>query len=276
MGMNYYDALVLLEVAKRLPRKARVLTLGVPTLNFSPSQIAGELRKLDTDAQGTDFSSAAQFFRLLGFEEVDALDISDYEGANIVGDLNDPQLAERVGKRYDLVYDSGTIEHIFDVIGALRTIHSLVDVGGAVVHATPANGFVDHGFWQISPDLFRAFYAGAGYELLTSAFLVFGPRPYALPAIENVYRNRGRSFIVETLPEAIAVFAALKSRDVPATTIKLQEYYGMMHEKAGKQTAIAFYLPFGSPVLGRLSRNHSMAWLINMAARVRSALRRMS
>lgn len=274
MGMTIYDALVLSEVARLLPRKARVLTLGVPTLNFSAAMYAAEQARRPA-ASGTvsSFATAADFFRSLGFAEVDALDISDYEGANILGDLNDPDLARKIGKRYDLVYDSGTIEHIFDIVGALRSIHALIDIGGAIVHATPTNGFTDHGFWQVSPDLFRAAYGSSGYRPLTSAVFVFGLRPYALPAAQNLYRSRGRDFIMRNLPEAVAVFAAQKLKEEPMTGIRLQEYYGALHGEGQAGAEPAFFLPFGSPAWGSASRTGLVRQLTLLENALRGAAR---
>jgi hypothetical protein len=274
MGMTIYDALVLAEVARLLPRKARVLTLGVPALNFSAQMYTAEqARRRASPGSVSSFATAAEFFRSLGFADVDALDISDYEGANILGDLNDPDLVRKIGKRYDLVYDSGTIEHIFDIAGALRTIHALVDTGGAVVHATPTNGFTDHGFWQVSPDLFRAAYGSSGYRLLTSAVFVFGLRPYALPAEQNFYRSQGRSFVMANMPEAIAVFAAQKMQEAPMTNVRLQEYYGVIHDGKQQASEYAFFLPFGSAAMGRAARGTVMRRLLLAGDALRGRLR---
>jgi len=265
MGMTVYDALVIQEVAKRLPQKRNVLTLGVPTLNFQSQEVLATMPEAGRYA----FHTAADFFKLLGFAEVDALDISNYEGANVMGDLSDPLLAQKIGKKYDLIYDSGTVEHVFDIVQAFRTVHALVSVDGAVIHATPANGFVDHGFWQVSPDLLRTLYGSSGYSLLTSAFFVFGPRPYSLPAHENVYRKRGREFVMRNLPETIAVFSAQKRQDVPMGSMKLQQYYSELHGRESATCSLAFYQPFGSPALGRLSRNRLLNWFISVAGKLR-------
>src|SRR4051812_44393764 len=118
MGLLTYDALVLAKTAAAIGRPGSILTLGVPTLNFRSDDFVRqlddypELRQRAPEAW--KFEDQAGFFSGLGFSEIDALDISDYEGANVIGDLNDPGLGKRVGKTYDVVYDSGTIEHIFD------------------------------------------------------------------------------------------------------------------------------------------------------------------
>ena len=67
---------------------------------------------------------------------------------------------------YDLVYDGGTIEHIFDVKQALQNIMSLPRIGGRVIIHTMANNYFGHGFYQFSPELFyRAFSPENGYKV---------------------------------------------------------------------------------------------------------------
>jgi hypothetical protein len=250
VGLLIYDALVLARTATMIDRPERVCTLGVPTLNFRSEDFVRQLADYSELQSRTPkewkFDNHVGFFNGLGFSEVDALDISGYEGANIVGDLNDPGLANQIGKTYDLIYDSGTIEHIFDAPTALRTLASMVRIGGAIVHATPANGFMDHGLWQLSPDLFRTFYRAAGFSILTSAVFVFADPPYAVRADENFYRQHGRKYIVENFPEAIATFAAVKTRNVFPVRVDMQDYYKSMHEEnTVARDVSSFFLRFG-------------------------------
>jgi SAM-dependent methyltransferase len=268
MGMLIYDALVLTRIAAELPPGGRILTLGVPSLNFSAKDYKGAT--LPTSGQW-DYKT---FFTALGFKEIDALDISSYEGANIVGDLNDPNLADMVGYRYDLVYDCGTLEHIFDAPTALRTINRLIKIGGVVAHSTPANGFMDHGFWQVSPDLFRTFYRAAGFDILTSALFVLGEHSVALPADQNIYRQHGRRYLIENAPEAIAVFAARKRQDVSDINVALQDYYCQMHSGATDSATVAFFLPFGSPSRAKMFRNPFLRTPLQILRLVRKLLRR--
>jgi hypothetical protein len=249
MGMMLYDALVLTRVVRQLSNRRGVLTLGVPTLNFSYKDYKKQLDK----APGTveehghmvgEFHDHKEFFKNIGIETVSSLDISAYEGADIVGDLNDPKLAQKIGGRYDLIYDSGTIEHIFDISTALRTINDLIEIDGAIVHTSPANGFMDHGFWQISPDLLNSFYRSAGFEILTMSLLVLGDWIHAVPVNENYYRTKGRGFIAKELGEALLIFAARKTRDVPNVQLQLQDYYAQMHKGEERTDRTGFFIPF--------------------------------
>lgn len=246
MGMLIYDALVLAKAAEYVGVRDSVLTLGVPTLNFNDREFSTYARKVFPQAEW-QFEGQEAFFRASGFAEINALDISDYEGANFVGDLNDSHVAEKIGRQFGLVYDSGTIEHIFDVPTALRSICSLTRLGGVVVHATPTNGFMDHGFWQISPDLFRAFYRAAGFSILTSSIFVLGQDLRAWRAEENWYRTKGRKVVASRFPEAIAVFAARKDREVSVAEISMQDYYSNMHTKRAGEYESAFFIDFHRP-----------------------------
>src|SRR5690606_17887488 len=110
--------------------------------------------------------SRRPFFERLGFDLVDSLDVSDFEGCTHLLDLNEPGVPQRLRGRYDALYNGGTLEHVFDVRNALRNIHDLLRPGGMVIHIVPACGWVDHGFYQISPTLLTDYYAANRFELL--------------------------------------------------------------------------------------------------------------
>ncbi|HWY61209.1 MAG TPA: hypothetical protein VNW15_04855 [Rhizomicrobium sp.] len=254
MGMLIYDALVLTRIASTARAKKNVLTLGVPTLNFSCSNYRSAAKKIGIDVKGDNFREYRGFFEMLGYEQIVSLDISNYEGAEILGDLNDPTIASRINAQYDLVYDSGTIEHIFEITVALRTIRTLVRLGGVVVHASPANGFMDHGFWQISPDLFRSFYRSSGFDILTSALFTLGDAPVAFPADENIYRMRGRGFIAQNMSEALVIFAASKATTIENDNLTMQDYYSRMHAAKTTIHHSEFFIPYGSAQRAQLLR----------------------
>ncbi len=108
---------------------------------------------------------ADEFLRLLGARETTSVDRSDFEGATLLHDLNDP-FPEALRGRFDLVIDGGTLEHIFNYPAALRHCLEVVQVGGHFMTITPASGQMGHGFYQFSPELFfRVFSAENGFAL---------------------------------------------------------------------------------------------------------------
>lgn len=109
---------------------------------------------------------AEPFFEMLGASQVDSLDFSTFEGATIQHDLNQP-LPARLRAQYDLVFDGGTLEHIFNFPQALKSCMELVRPGGHFVQVTNANNFMGHGFWQISPELiYRVMSPANGFQAI--------------------------------------------------------------------------------------------------------------
>jgi len=111
------------------------------------------------DARSSNrFIEPESFFQLLGFEQVDSMDISPYEGANILFDLNSDELPEKLHRQYDYILDGGTLEHIFQVPNALHNIVLMLKSSGKIFHYLPASGWINHGYYTFSPSLFNDFY----------------------------------------------------------------------------------------------------------------------
>ena len=87
---------------------------------------------------------------MLGLRSLRALDFSDYEGADLIHDLNRP-IPDSLRDRFDLIIDAGTTEHVFDVRQALTNYADMLRVGGRIFHSSPANNRLHHGFYQLSP-----------------------------------------------------------------------------------------------------------------------------
>ena len=118
-------------------------------------------------ARDPDDAFAEPFFRMLGAQTINSIDYSDYESATVVHDLNCP-LPPDLRARYDVVFDGGTLEHVFNFPTALKSCLEMVRVGGLFVQVSNANNFMGHGFWQISPELmYRSLSEANGFEIVT-------------------------------------------------------------------------------------------------------------
>jgi hypothetical protein len=122
--------------------------------------------------------NAVEFYRELGFANVETLDSSDYEGAQHIFDLNSECLPVGLAGRFDVVFNGGTLEHVFHVPNALASMTAMLKCNGIVAHLAPTNGWVDHGFYQISPTLLHDYYEAAGFEPLTSVLLSYKLEKY--------------------------------------------------------------------------------------------------
>ena len=109
---------------------------------------------------------AEPFFAMLGARKVDSLDFSTFEGATVQHDLNLP-IPNSLHGQYDLVFDGGSLEHVFNFPQALKSCMEMVRPGGHFVQVSNANNFMGHGFWQVSPELmYRAMSPANGFEVV--------------------------------------------------------------------------------------------------------------
>lgn len=113
-----------------------------------------------------DNEYAETFFEKLGFDTVDSMDFSDFEYASIIQDLS-AKLPKKLQRKFDVVYDGGTCEHIFDLPTAYRNIHMMLKPGGTMIGHSPCNNWVNHSFYQINPEIVYGFWEKTlGYEIL--------------------------------------------------------------------------------------------------------------
>jgi hypothetical protein len=179
MGFIRANTALILKEHKRRPFSGRLLSLGAPDVYFDFAYL-GRLAEtvhapIDrsvpvTPSPKSDFAargciSGDTLFKSIGFDRIDALDCSAFEGASIVHDLNDRNLPATLRGQFDAVIDHGTIEHVFHLPNTLANIFDLLKVGGRVIHCAPSSNYVDHGFYMFSPTLFQDFYSTNEWEI---------------------------------------------------------------------------------------------------------------
>lgn len=102
-----------------------------------------------------------------GAASVRSIDASDYEGASILQDLNQPQSFGE--SEWDTILDLGTMEHVFEAPELMRSVKLGLRLGGVALHVVPTNNQMGHGIYQFGPEFFLGFYSPAnGFQL--SAF----------------------------------------------------------------------------------------------------------
>lgn len=102
------------------------------------------------------------FYGLLGLSDYNSIDYGD-QTATIRHNLN---LAMDPPNAFDVVADFGTLEHIFNIGEAFRTVHNLLRPGGIALHQLPTNGGYYHGFYNISSVAYRSLIAANKYEVV--------------------------------------------------------------------------------------------------------------
>jgi SAM-dependent methyltransferase len=146
----------------------------------------------------------------LGFDSVESMDITPLEGATIVHDLSEPA-PENLRSTYDMIYDGGTCEHIFDTHIFFRNIDTMLKPGGLIVHESPTNNFVNHGFYQLSPTLFDDVYTANNYEILEiSMYYYLDPSQVLTHPPMRIPYARNSAPMVGKFPVLLATFVAAR------------------------------------------------------------------
>jgi FkbM family methyltransferase len=208
------------EAVPLLGQRRRALALGVPQIGPTVAELK-EMFGPEIEA-----ASYRALMGHLGFEEIMSLDVSSYEGCDIVADLNAP--FEVSPGQFDLVIDNGTLEHCFNVAQAFFNAKQLCATGGVIFHNNPANWF-GHGFWSFSPCVFFDFYAANGFEV--QVFLRNVPagtyeKLVYQPKVTTVLD--AKRYIIHAIARKIA--------EVP-DAIPVQQHVALLHKAAGAAAA---------------------------------------
>src|SRR5437763_2766890 len=178
MGLPPAALRLLLATCRNEPFTGSVLTLGkqdtwitAPPLRKAAASFGVELADVPLTVSPKPIFARHHYLtdesilRALGFADYHSMDLSAYESADIIHDLNSPDVPAALVDRFDTIIDGGTLEHVFHLPNALAGIGEMLKVGGRVIHHSPASNWVDHGFYMFSPTLFWDYYNANKFEI---------------------------------------------------------------------------------------------------------------
>lgn len=166
MAFEKHAAALFLKLRSDGVKFGRVLTLGHQSTRLSQKDYVRVLERLGRPAEGVIPLFADDLLLALGGEQVQAMDFSGYEGAHLVHDLNQP-VPKEWHEQYDLIFDGGTLEHVFNFPAAIKNCMQMLKPGGRIVSVTIPNNWCGHGFYQFSPELFyRVFSPASGFSVI--------------------------------------------------------------------------------------------------------------
>jgi hypothetical protein len=145
MGIPLLDARLLVLEHKRKPLPKTVHLLGRQTVYLTadgarrlmrscgvePAEVPAEL---DEETRGAvahhaQYISDRMFFAMLGVEEILAIDYTDYEGAQLIINLNEPLPPQHEGT-VDFVFGGSVLDNIFDPATYVANVARLLRPGG--------------------------------------------------------------------------------------------------------------------------------------------------
>lgn len=217
-----------------------VLTIGHLSLYLSLKEINKLSRCYGIEMEGSKYLGhpyADEFLQeFLGTKKVSSLDCSDYQGGNIIHDLNYP-IDSKYHEEFDVVVDGGSIEHIFNLPAALSNYMNMVKKGGSLFILTMANNHQGHGFYQLSPEFFfRAFQPTNGFTIQDVILI-----EHSFPGIELSPKTRcfsvtdpaqlkKRVGLVSRYPTAIMAHAIRTEIKPVFAQFPIQSDYAAMHQ----------------------------------------------
>jgi len=219
MGLEKIGAATFQSMKKRGIAMDSLLTFGRQHFSVSPlhfTDVPGlpEIIRENPQLLGGSSAYAESFFKAIGIGRVESMDASAYESCSLVHDLNNP-IPTDWHERYDVVFDGGTLEHVFHFPNAIANAMNLVKVGGVFVTATPSNNFNGHGFYQFSPELFfRLFNEESGFEVLMMALSESFGRRRVFKVQDPAVLGKRITFLGDGPMELVMV--ARRTRLVPA------------------------------------------------------------
>ena len=203
MGIDKDVAKFLLSAKERKVNFQKSLMLGNQKIELSAAEFKGLAQEFGV-SDFAEVKSGSDFFYLLGAQEISAMDISDYENAAILHDLNQP-IDEDLQEKFTFVLDGGTLEHIFNFPTALANAMKMVEVGGHLMIITGGNNFLGHGFYQFSPELFyRTFSDENGFTVNRMIAAEVGGNWYEVADPKII---KGRVELINNMPTYLMVLA---------------------------------------------------------------------
>jgi SAM-dependent methyltransferase len=172
MGLLAPVAEFLLTEHRHRPIKGDVLFVGRQTVFLNEASLSFLLRKYGMDAPPptpVEFDSATvgsmqgkfvtdrYFMKCLGVDRLRFIDVSDYEGADIVADLGYPVDASLHGK-FDFIYNGGCFDNMFNPGQAMMNLSRMLKPGGRIVCLESASSY-NSPYLIYSPGWFFDYYA---------------------------------------------------------------------------------------------------------------------
>jgi SAM-dependent methyltransferase len=157
MGIQVQMARFILHEHRYRPLTGSLLLIGRQTVYMTPDEAVQVIREegvpvrknvnIELDATTRTGASSGNisdksFFALFTDARLEAIDVSDYEGAELIHDLNEP-IPDRLRGKYDFIYNGSCLDNIFDPATTLKNLSRLLGPGGRMIdieHGSQVNG----------------------------------------------------------------------------------------------------------------------------------------
>jgi SAM-dependent methyltransferase len=153
------------------PIVGKTLFIGRQTVPLSPEllqrllarhglrNVCAEPAEYDTETRYTEkeYITDRYFMRALGVDHFNALDVTDYEGADIVHDLGYP-IGDEHRQAFDFIYNGGCFDNMFNPGVAMMSLSKMLRPGGRMICMESASSWASLPYLIFSPGWFHDFF----------------------------------------------------------------------------------------------------------------------
>lgn len=180
MGINKQSLSLMLHEHKYKPITGEYLSLGKQTVTL-PREVVRSLfvsnslevepldavyadeANIDTVTRhGSNYILDHSLISAFSDCHYNCLDVSDYEGADIIHDMNTPIGEQHYGK-YDFIYNGSCMDNIFDPVSFIKNTSRMLAPNGRVMHIECATALAG-AYLSFSPEWFFSYYAANGFK----------------------------------------------------------------------------------------------------------------
>lgn len=138
-------------------------------------------------------------FKHFGFDTT-IFDLISHRGFETLVDLNEP-ISDVYFEQFDLVIDTGTLEHCFNVGQAFKNICSTVKKDGVFITAAPVSK-LNHGYWNFGTIVHHDGFTQNGFEILKTTYTC---RNGIVPPEQMNWKNVPPKTAVTTIAKRILI-----------------------------------------------------------------------
>jgi hypothetical protein len=209
MGLFCASAEMIIQEHLYRPIRGKVLLIGRQNTDITPQAWANLLQlyniiprvplvlekrgslehKITSLSDDADRIADVTVFQSLSDCQVLALDISDYEGAEVVHDLNLP-LPNKYKGQFDFIFDGSCLDNIFNVAQALFNMSEMLRPGGRLMLYNVSNSHPT-AYLQFSPDWVWDYFAINEYADCKIYIQEFPDADESAPVIPEVVPSGG-------------------------------------------------------------------------------------
>ncbi len=243
MAITKQIAKMILSEHARRPIEGAILLGGRQTVVPTVEEIRGYMKEFNIPERPTDFEIDKDtlgatgtsivdrnFFSLFTDAKYNALDVTDYEGAEIVHDMNYP-VPDKLKGKFDFIYDGGAMDNLFNPAQYIINCADMLAPGGRILHCE-LGSLWRGAYLMYSADFFHDYYALNQFK---DCYVYYARFKYSMlmdhwrlslikPFKDAAMQNHRRSWVSSMWPHVVLVLAE-KGEDSTSQKMPIQLTY---------------------------------------------------